>query len=265
MRTCGVALVDSGAFGGGGAGLVAAEQEGEDDEADGHPTELHVDVLVALGRGLHVELVVKAGQGPGAAVGPAEGTAEKAGEGLGLLLEGGTGGGHGVLEVLLVPHGAGGDLGAGDGDEDAAADVADEVDEACDLVGLLAGHADVGGGGDGDEAEGQGEHLDDAQPGGLGEGHLEGGDVGGVAVGECEEGEAEHSEPAGGDLACGPSGDGHDDEQGEASGGEGHAGGGGGPAEELLHELGLQDGGGVEDAADQHHEQAADGEVLVAE
>ena len=40
---------------------------------------------------------------------------------------------------------------------------------------------------------------------------------------------------------------------------------GGGVAEKLLHELRLQDGGGVEDAADERHEQAADGEVLVLE
>ena len=35
--------------------------------------------------------------------------------------------------------------------------------------------------------------------------------------------------------------------------------------EELLQELWLKDGSGVQDSADQHHEQAADGEVLELE
>ena len=62
---------------------------------------------------------------------------------------------------------AAGDLRIGDGDQDAAADVAGEVDEARNLVALLLGHAHVGRVGDGDEAEGQRQHLDDAQPGSL--------------------------------------------------------------------------------------------------
>ena len=134
------------------------------------------------------------------AVGPAEVAAEEAAERLRVLLEGDGGGGHGALQVLLMPHGAGGDLGVGDGDEDAAADVAREVDEAGDLVALLLGHAHISRGGDGDEAEGERHHLDDAQPGGGGEGHVEGGDVGGEAEGEDEQGEADHGQPARGRL-----------------------------------------------------------------
>ena len=68
-----------------------------------------------------------------------------------------------------------------------------------------------------------------------------------------------------GDFAGGKAGKGHHENQRESAGGEGQAGGGGGPAEQLLHELRLQNGVGVEHAADQRHEEAADGEVLEAE
>jgi hypothetical protein len=69
------------------------------------------------------------------------------------------------LQMLLVPHGAAGHLRVGDGDQNAAADVAGKVDEAGHLVALLPGHAHVGRVGDGDKAEGQGQHLHHAQPG----------------------------------------------------------------------------------------------------
>ena len=60
-------------------------------------------------------------------------------------------------------------------------------------------------------------------------------------------------------------GHGHHDDQGDAAGGERQPCGGGVVAEQLLHELRLQDGVGVEHAAHQHHEEAADCEVLEAE
>ena len=146
------------------AGFVGAEEEGAEDEADGHPGELHVNILVALGVGLAVELVVDGGHGEGLALAGSELTGKVAAEGLGLLVERDVSRTHGALEMLLVPGGSACDLCAGDGDEDGATDVADEVDEAGDLVGLLLGHADVGGGGDGDVAEGQRDHLKYAEP-----------------------------------------------------------------------------------------------------
>ena len=60
-------------------------------------------------------------------------------------------------------------------------------------------------------------------------------------------------------------GHGHDDDQRDAAGGERQARGGGVIAQQLLHELRLQDGIGVEHAAHQHHEEATDGEVFEAE
>jgi hypothetical protein len=134
---------------------------------------------------------------------------------------------HGVLQMLLVPGGPAGDLGVGDGDHDAAADVAHEVDEAGDLVALLLGHAHVSRRGDGDEAEGQRQHLNHAQPGGLRKGHVERGDLGRVAEGDHEHREAENRQVARGDLAGGEAGQRHHEEQREAAGGERQAGGGG--------------------------------------
>ena len=99
----------------------------------------------------------------------------------------------------------------------------------------------------------------------CGEAHLQRGDLGRVAEGDDEQDEAEDGQRARGDLAGGEAGQGHHDDQRDAAGGERQAGGGGGLAQQLLHELRLQHGVGVEHAAHQHHEEAADGEVLEAE
>ena len=48
-----------------------------------------------------------------------------------------------------------------------------------------------------------------------------------------------------------------------AARGQCHAGGGGVPAQQLLHELRLQDRVGVQHTADQRHQETADGEVFV--
>ena len=53
---------------------------------------------------------------------------EEAGESMRLLLESDGAGLHPTLQMLLVPLRSIGDLGVGDGNEDAAADVAREVD-----------------------------------------------------------------------------------------------------------------------------------------
>ena len=247
------------------AGLVFAEEEGEADHEDGHPAEEAEDVLVGEGSGLLLELVVDASSchvGGGGSLG---GSAEGRGEGVELADVAGVAGLHGLLKAGLVEEGAIGDEGSGDGDKDGAADVADEVDDAGDLVGGFAGEADVGGVGDGDEGEGDGEHEDNAEPGVHAEGEAEI-DVGGdVVEGDGEAGKADGGEVARGEFAGGDTGEGHDDDEGEAAAGEGFSGEGGGVAEKLLHELRLEDGGGVEDAADEDHEQAADGEVFVFE
>ena len=91
------------------------------------------------------------------------------------------------------------------------------------------------------------------------------GDVSGVAEGEDEHDEAADGERARGDFAGGKAGHGHHDDERDASGGERQASGGGVVAQQLLHELWLQDGVGVEHSTDQHHEETTDCEVLEAE
>ena len=67
------------------------------------------------------------------------------------------------------------------------------------------------------------------------------------------------------DFAGSKAGNGHQISTRDAAGGERHAGGGGVLAEQLLHKLRLENGVGVEHAADQRHEEATDGEVFEAE
>src|SRR3974390_948099 len=59
------------------AGAVLAEQEGEDDEADRHPRELYVDVLVALHPCLGVELLIERAERHAPTIGAAERAAEE--------------------------------------------------------------------------------------------------------------------------------------------------------------------------------------------
>ena len=66
------ALVDSSSAFGRCAGLVCTQQEGENDEPHRHPRQLHVDVLVTLRLGLHVELVINARERQAFAVGRTE-------------------------------------------------------------------------------------------------------------------------------------------------------------------------------------------------
>src|SRR6185437_16105537 len=119
-----------GSFGRGAlAGTVFVEQKGEHDEADGHPRELNVDVLVALHAGLDVELLVERAERQAGAVGASEGSAKITLQRLQMRPVAGIAGLHEVLQVLLVPHGAAGDLGVGECNENTATYVSGEVDE----------------------------------------------------------------------------------------------------------------------------------------
>src|SRR4051812_18374018 len=118
---------------------------------------------------------------------------------------------HARLQVLLVPERTRRHLRVGDRDENTAADISREVDEARDLVALFFREADVSGMGEGDEPEGEGQHRDDADPRRPGEAHTQAGDRGGVA-----EGKSEHDEAADGKrtriyLAGGPARQWHND------------------------------------------------------
>jgi hypothetical protein len=98
-----------------------------------------------------------------------------------------------------------------------------------------------------------------------GKGHIERGHIGRVAEGNHKEREAGHRQVARGHLAGGVAGHGHHKQQRDAARGQRHAGSGCGPAQQLLHELRLQHGVGVQHAAHQRHQKTADGEVFVAE
>ncbi len=128
-----------------------------------------------------------------------------------------------LLQMLLVPHGPAGDLRIGERDQDAAADVARKVDEAGHLVAFFARHPDVRRIGNRDETEGEGQHLHDAEPRCLGEGHLQRSDLGSDAEGEDEHDESADGQGAGGDLAGGKAGEGHHDEQSNSARGESEA------------------------------------------
>ena len=66
-------------------------------------------------------------------------------------------------------------------------------------------------------------------------------------------------------LPGGDAGQRHHEDQRDAAGSERQAGRGRRVTQQLLRELRLQHGVGVEHAAYEHHEEATDGEVLVAE
>ena len=111
---------------------------------------------------------------------------------------------------------------------------------------------------------GSGKHLHDAQPRRLSEAHLKIGNDCRVTEGDDEHHESESGEVARRDSAGGDASKRHHEDERESAVGEGETGSGCSVAEQLLRELRLENGVGIEHAADQHHEKAADGEVSVA-
>jgi hypothetical protein len=134
-----------------------------------------------------------------------------------------------------------------------------------DLIARLFRKSDISRGGDGDEGERNREHLKNSQPRGKTEGHGEREVRGGVIerAGEADETECGHvsRRKLAGSYSC----QGHNDEQGKPSACERLSGTGCRVAHQLLQELGLKYGCGIQDAADQNHEETTDSEILVLE
>ena len=246
-------------------GLVLAQNEGARHHAHRHPTEQTVDVLISHRSSLLIELLVNGSSCHVAGARPSAATTEERGKRVDMVDEGRIAGLHVLLQVRLVEERTVGDDCSGNGNEDAAANVANKVDDPRDLIARLFRKSDIGRGGDGDEGERNREHLKNSQPGGKTEGHGEREVRGGVIERAGEAGETECShisrrKPAG-SYSC----QGHNDEQDESSARECLSGAGCRVAHQLLQELGLKYGCGIQDAADQNHEETADGEVLVLE
>jgi hypothetical protein len=245
------------------AGLVLAQNEGAHHHAQCHPTEQAVDVLISLRSSLLIELLINGSLCHEAGSGSFAATAKVRGKRVDLVDEGGIAGLHGLLQARLVKERTVGDDRSSDGNEDTAANVANEVDDPRDLIARLFRKSDISRAGDGDEGERNREHLKNSQPGGKTEGHGER-EVSGSVIeraGEAEETECSHvsrRKPTS-SYSC----QGHNDEQSKSSACERLSGAGCRVAHQLLQELGLKYGCGIQDAADQNHEETADSEVLV--
>src|SRR6266403_2724553 len=258
-------LVHSLSRGGALSLLVLAQNEGAHHHADCHPAEQAVDVLISLRSSLLIELLINGSSCHEAGSGSFGATAKVRGKRVDLVDVGGIAGLHGLLQARLVEERTVGDDRSSDGNEDTAANVANEVDDPGDLIARLFRKSDISRGGDGDEGERNRKHLKNSQPGGKTEGHGEREVRGGVIerAGEADETECSHvsrRKPAG-SYSC----QGHNDEQGESSPRQRLSGASCRVAHQLLQELGLKYGCGIQDTADQDHQQTADGEVLVLE
>ena len=167
--------------------------------------------------------------------------------------------------MRLMKERAVGDDCSSDRDEDAAANVANEVDDSRYLVARLFRKADIGRSGDGDEGERNREHLKHSQPRGKTKGHGER-EVRGGVIERDRQSKRSRTQPYFSPGTCrSPSCHRHNDEQDKSSARERFSGAGCRVAHQLLQELRLKYGCGIQDTADQNHEKAADGEVLVLE
>jgi hypothetical protein len=141
------------------SGLVLAQNEGAYDHTHRHPTEQTVDVLISLRRGLLIELLINGSSCHEAGSRPFAASAEVGGKRVDLGDECGIAGLHGFLQARLVEERTVGDDRSSDGNEDAAANVANEVDDPRDPIARLFRKSDISRCGDGDEGERNCEHL----------------------------------------------------------------------------------------------------------
>src|SRR5271163_766174 len=155
------------------AGLVLGQNEGAHHHAYCHPTEQTVDVLIGLRSSLLIELLINSRSCHETGSGSFAATAKVRGKRVDLVDVGWIAGLHGLLQTRLVEERTVGDDRSSDGNEDTAADVANEVDDPRDLIARLFRKSDISRGGDGDEGERNREHLKNSQPGGKAEGHGE--------------------------------------------------------------------------------------------
>ena len=226
---------------------------------------INLTEVISLRSSLLIELLINSSSCHEAGSGSFAATAKVRGKRVDLVDIGGTAGLHGLLQTRLVEERTVGDDRSSDGDEDTAANVANEVDDSGDLITRLFRKSDISRGGDGNESERNREHLKNSQPGGKTEGHGEREVRGGVIerAGEADETECSHVSRR--KPACSYSCKGHNDEEGEPSAPQRLSGARCGVAHQLLQELGLKYGCGIQDTAHQNHEKTTDSEILVLE
>src|SRR5580698_11120215 len=181
------------------------------------------------------------------------GTTEVRSKRVDLVSEGGVAGLHGLLQARLMDERTIGDDCSGGRDEDAAAYVANKVDDPGDLIARLFRKSNICRGGDGNEGERNREHLKNSQPRGKTKGHREREVRGGVIERAGEAGEAKRSHISRRKPAGSYSSEVHNDEQGKSPARECLPGAGCRVTHQLLQELRLKYGCGIQDAADQNH------------
>ncbi len=168
-----------------------------------------------------------------------------------------------AASCMLVGLRGAGEEGGQQRGADGATEVAREVGEAGDLVGLRAWDADVVEGADGDEDERQSDDLEHAP-------ERDGAEAGverepcEVVESECGGRYAEQTMRRGSILPQGAAGDHHHDDHDEAAGREDEAGALRGVAEQDLEVLRDEDGGAEEHHAEDELEEDGGAEVAIA-
>src|ERR1700723_8424 len=153
------------------AGPVLTQNEGTRYHSHCHPTKQTVDVLIGHCRRLLIERLVNLSSCHKRGPRPLSASTEVSGQRIGSTDEGEITGLHLFLQMRLVKKRAVGNDRSGDGDENAAANIADEIDNPRNLVTRFFRKSDIGRICDGDECERNRKHLKNSQPGSKTEGH----------------------------------------------------------------------------------------------
>src|SRR6202453_3744045 len=119
------------------AGFVLTEDKGTRFQSDCQPTEQTVDVLIRHRRCLPIEFLISLSSRHEAGLRPSPASTEKSGKRIDSTDECRIAGLHVFLQMRLVKKRAVGNDRSGDGDENAAANVANEVDDPRNLVAGL--------------------------------------------------------------------------------------------------------------------------------
>src|ERR1700722_2121495 len=155
--------------------------------------------------------------------------------------------------------------GVGERDENAAADIADKIDQSRHLVVLLRRNSEISGRGHGDKDKGDSDDLDDAQLGGKTETNEQAEVLRSVEIPEREDHEAERDQVPRRESAYRLPCHGHGNEQHQSTTGKGQPGDGCGVAELLLQKLRLQHSGRIQQSTGQQHKEGTHREILELE
>jgi len=249
---------------GSAAGLDFFEEPDQGDAEETHKGNVAEDIDEGIEAGLLEDLLVDLRVRAGGSLRVAKVTAEIAVEGVGAPLEPIAGLRDGSDDLVLMELGAASDHGLRGRDSDGAADIAEQVEDAAGVSDFLVAQRGVTLRGDGDEDEAEGEAGDDdgpeKRPGADAEV-----DVAEGERHESEDDEAEGEQVARVHLVGEHADDGHGHDGAESARANDDAGGEGGVAEQLLIVEREQGDGGVDRNSEEKDEQAADGEVAVAE